>query len=83
MICATAIVAALCIHAPILTRPIADMVPIEWEKKIGMAVVDSVPGANRVCNDGSGQKTLAKLTQSLSRVMDLFIQYQLPLLGWT
>ena len=72
VICATAIVAALLYFTlPLLTRPIADMVPIEWEKKIGVTVVDSIPGANRFCNDGSGQESLTKLTQSLSRVMDL------------
>ncbi|WP_288452557.1 M48 family metallopeptidase [uncultured Microbacterium sp.] len=69
---ATAIVATLLYCTlPLLTRPIANMVPIEWEKKIGVTVVDSIPGANRYCHDGSGQESLAKLTRSLSRVMDL------------
>ncbi len=72
VICATAIVAAIFYFTfPLLTSPIADIVPAEWEKKIGVTVIASVPGANRVCNDGSGQETLAKLTRSLSRVMDL------------
>ncbi len=72
VICATASVAGLFYFTfPLLARPIANMVPVEWEKKIGVIVVDSIPGANRYCHDGSGQESLAKLTRSLSRVMDL------------
>ena len=48
VICATAIVAALLYFTlPFLTRPIADMVPVEWEKKIGVTVVDSAAGLLR------------------------------------
>ncbi len=72
VICATAIVAAIFYFTfPLLTRPIADLVPVEWEKKIGVTVVESIPGANRFCNSESGKESLAKLTRSLSRVMDL------------
>lgn len=75
---ALAIVATtLCVGAliyftlPQLTRPIAALVPIEWEKSLGENILRSIPGAENKCQRPDGTAVLAALTTRLSSVMAL------------
>ena len=56
---------------PSLTKPLAALVPHEWERTLGESVVTSIPGAQNSCTEANGARALARLTERLTGVMDL------------
>ena len=56
---------------PSLTKPLAALVPLEWERTLGESVVASIPGAQNSCTEANGARALARLTERLTGVMDL------------
>jgi len=69
---AVVVVAALFYFAiPSLTKPLAGLVPFEWERALGESVVASIPGGEKSCTHENGVRALTRLTERLSDVMDL------------
>ena len=62
---------AVFILFPILSRPIASLVPLEWEKSIGKDILKSLPGANVACRRAKGVQALKQLTTKLSKATKL------------
>ena len=56
---------------PSFTKPLAALVPLEWERTLGESVVASIPGAQKSCTEANGARALAQLTERLTGVMDL------------
>ena len=66
------LVGALIYYAlPKAAKPVAALVPIEWEKAFGESVVSAIPGADRVCREVDGNDALQRLTERLARVIPL------------
>ncbi len=72
MVAAAFLIGFVTIHfLPQLARPLAVLAPLEWEQSVGAAVMDTIPGANRVCGHEKGRHALDRLTATLGDVMEL------------
>lgn len=56
---------------PSVSKPIAALIPFEWERAFGEAVLDGIPGADRTCRQREADEALKRLEERLARVIPL------------